>query len=172
MTLKPQVLHQSGFDCGVCHTQLDQELLLGAQQRQQQHNQPMSSPFARATMGSAFGDASHHRGTPPLDLGHAISLPNPDALRAAGVSPGLGLHTAHSGSLGASNSAFAANSRVQVLLVQRLTSILTWQSPSQLGRPPAALTQIKQWAVWKLRCCRHCGACSAMPAWRGSCRRE
>jgi hypothetical protein len=103
--------------CGAA--QLDQELLLGAQQRQQ-HTQPMSSPFARATLGSAFGDGSHRHGTPQLDLGHAISLPNPDALRAAGVSPGLGggLHTAHSGSLGANNSAFAANSRVQVLLDQ------------------------------------------------------
>jgi hypothetical protein len=108
-----------------CHTQLDQELLLGAQQRQQQqqqqqqqqhHHQPMASPFARATMGSAFGDGSHGHGTPPLEMSHAMSLPNPDALRAAGVSPGLGLHTAQSGSLGASNNAFVGNSRVQVQL--------------------------------------------------------
>ena len=76
----------------------------------------MPSPFARATMGSAFGDGSHGHGTPPLEMSHAMSLPNPDALRAAGVSPGLGLglHTAQSGSLGGGNSAFAANSRVQV----------------------------------------------------------
>jgi hypothetical protein len=67
-------------------------------------------------MGSAFGDASHGHGTPPLEMSHAMSLPNPDALRAAGVSPGLGLglHTAQSGSMGASNNAFGANSRVQV----------------------------------------------------------
>jgi hypothetical protein len=151
----------------VAMQQLDQELLLGAQQRQQQHSQPMSSPFARATMGSAFGDGSHRHGTPPLDLGHAISLPNPDALRAAGVSPGLGagLHTAHSGSLGASNSAFAANSRVQVLLVLRFRVSSGGYRPSTIP-PPLNPVQSSPSNV-----CRHCGVCSATPAWRGSCHR-
>lgn len=89
-------------------------------------------------MGSAFGNGSR-LGTPPLDLGHAMSLPNPDALRAAGVSPGLGhgrLHAPHSGGLGgAGDNPFAANSRVQALRGMQRHASLEGQLPGGLGAP-------------------------------------
>lgn len=119
--------------------QLDQELLLGAQQqRQHQHQQQaMSSPFARAGVGSAFADAGR-LGTPPLDLGHAISLPNPDALRAAGMSPGLGaglgngLNPASSSGF-SGDSPFAANSRINALRGMQRHASLEGALPASLG---------------------------------------
>jgi len=120
-------IHPSHADAPVHpRLQLDHELLLNAQQ-QQQHQQPMASPFARAPLGAGF-DAGGRHGTPPLDsLGHAISLPNPDALRQAGVSPGLQpQHGGHSGAMGGGDRALgggAHNARVNALRMNRHASL-------------------------------------------------
>ena len=63
--------------------QLDRELLLSSVPQQ---SSMMTSPFARSNLG-AIGGSGHRMSTPPLlggdHMGHAISLPGPDALRQA-----------------------------------------------------------------------------------------
>jgi hypothetical protein len=161
MALQGQLLGNGGQSPAqqMQQAQLDRELLLNAQQQQQHQQQPqqqhqqqpqqqqsasmMASPFARAPLGAGF-DAGGRLGTPPLDsLGHAISLPNPDALRQAGVSPGLQPQHGgrNSGAMGDFNLGGGAHSRIAALRMQRHAS-LEGGLPAHLGQFSGGLSAL------------------------------